>query len=81
MNPAFAFVHWADGALQGPNVALYAEAQRRFPDIRWQASGGIARGEDLAALAATGVAAAISGKAMLEERISIEELRLFLPNA
>ena len=70
-----------DGALQGPNVALYAEAQRRFPDIRWQASGGIARGEDLAALAATGVAAAISGKALLEERISIEELRLFLPNA
>jgi phosphoribosylformimino-5-aminoimidazole carboxamide ribotide isomerase len=70
-----------DGALTGPNVALYAEAQRRFPHIQWQASGGIARGADLAALAATGVAAAISGKALLEERISIEELRLFLPNA
>jgi phosphoribosylformimino-5-aminoimidazole carboxamide ribotide isomerase len=70
-----------DGALTGPNLALYAEAQRRFPDIQWQASGGIARGADLAALAATGVAAAISGKALLEERISIEELRLFLPNA
>jgi phosphoribosylformimino-5-aminoimidazole carboxamide ribotide isomerase len=70
-----------DGALQGPNIALYAEAQRRFPDIQWQASGGIARGADLAALAATGVAAAISGKALLEERISIEELRPFLPNA
>lgn len=70
-----------DGALTGPNVALYAEAQRRFPDLQWQASGGIARGADLAALAATGVAAAISGKALLEERISIEELRPFLPNA
>jgi len=70
-----------DGALTGPNLALYAEAQRRFPDIQWQASGGIARGSDLAALATTGVAAAISGKALLEERISIEELRLFLPNA
>ncbi len=70
-----------DGALTGPNVALYAEAQRRFPHIQWQASGGIAHGEDLVALAATGVAAAISGKALLEERISIEELRLFLPNA
>jgi phosphoribosylformimino-5-aminoimidazole carboxamide ribotide isomerase len=70
-----------DGALKGPNIALYSEAQRRFPGIQWQASGGIARGTDLAALAATGVAAAISGKALLEERISIEELRLFLPNA
>jgi phosphoribosylformimino-5-aminoimidazole carboxamide ribotide isomerase len=70
-----------DGALTGPNVALYAEAQRRFPHIQWQASGGIARGADLAALAATGVAAAISGKALLEQRISVEELRSFLPNA
>jgi phosphoribosylformimino-5-aminoimidazole carboxamide ribotide isomerase len=70
-----------DGALAGPNLALYREALRRFPLISWQASGGIARGADLGALAATGVAAAISGKALLEQRISIEELRPFLPNA
>ena len=38
-------------------------------------------GADLAALAAHGVPAAISGKALLEERISLEELRPFLPNA
>jgi phosphoribosylformimino-5-aminoimidazole carboxamide ribotide isomerase len=70
-----------DGALAGPNLALYAEALRRFPHIQWQASGGIATGADLSALAAAGVPAAISGKALLEERISIEELRPFLPNA
>ncbi len=70
-----------DGALAGPNLALYAEAQRRFPHIQWQASGGIATGADLAALAAAGVPAAISGKALLEQRITIEELRPFLPNA
>jgi phosphoribosylformimino-5-aminoimidazole carboxamide ribotide isomerase len=70
-----------DGALSGPNVALYGEAQRRYPQIQWQASGGIADGADLDALAASGVAAAISGKALLEQRISIEELRPFLPNA
>jgi len=52
-----------------------------LPSIQWQASGGIARGADLGALAATGVAAAISGKALLEQRISIEELRAFLPSA
>jgi phosphoribosylformimino-5-aminoimidazole carboxamide ribotide isomerase len=70
-----------DGALAGPNLALYVEALRRFPQIRWQASGGIATGADLAALAAAGVPAAISGKALLEERISVGELQPFLPNA
>jgi phosphoribosylformimino-5-aminoimidazole carboxamide ribotide isomerase len=70
-----------DGALAGPNLALYAEALRRFPQIQWQASGGIAAGGDLSALAAAGVPAAISGKALLEERIAIEELQPFLPNA
>jgi phosphoribosylformimino-5-aminoimidazole carboxamide ribotide isomerase len=70
-----------DGALTGPNLELYGEALRRFPHIQWQASGGIASGADLAALAACGVAAAISGKALLEERISLEALQPFLPNA
>jgi phosphoribosylformimino-5-aminoimidazole carboxamide ribotide isomerase len=70
-----------DGALAGPNLPLYIEALQRFPKIQWQASGGIASGSDLNALAALGVPAAISGKALLEERISFEELRLFLPNA
>ena len=30
-----------DGALTGPNLALYREAVRRCPQIEWQASGGI----------------------------------------
>jgi len=70
-----------DGALSGPNVPLYAEAVRRFPGIAWQASGGVRDARDLRALAACGAAAAISGKALLEELIPIEELRAFLPNA
>jgi phosphoribosylformimino-5-aminoimidazole carboxamide ribotide isomerase len=70
-----------DGALSGPNVALYAEAVRRHPQIAWQASGGIRGAADLHALADCGAAAAISGKALLEERIPVEELRPFLPNA
>jgi len=70
-----------DGALSGPNVALYAEAVRRLPHIRWQASGGVASATDLNTLAISGVAAAISGKALLEERINPTELRPFLPNA
>lgn len=70
-----------DGALTGPNFQLYQDAVRRFPDIRWQASGGIRDASDLAALARTAVAGAVSGKALLEQRISSEELRPFLPDA
>ena len=70
-----------DGALTGPNCDLYAQAVHRFPEIRWQASGGIANANDLHALRRIGVAAAISGKAMLENKLSTEELRPFLPNA
>jgi phosphoribosylformimino-5-aminoimidazole carboxamide ribotide isomerase len=70
-----------DGALSGPNLELYAEALRRYPQLQWQASGGIAGAADLAALAALGVQAAISGKALLEQRIDPTELQPFLVNA
>jgi len=70
-----------DGALSGPNLALYAEAVRRFPAVQWQASGGVATGSDLRALADTGVASVISGRALLEDRIPAEELVPFLPSA
>jgi phosphoribosylformimino-5-aminoimidazole carboxamide ribotide isomerase len=69
-----------DGALTGPNHELYADAVRRFPEIQWQASGGVSTANDLHGLRECGVAAVISGKAMLENRISAEELRPFLPN-
>ena len=70
-----------DGALTGPNLELYRDALQRFPRIAWQASGGVRDAADLAALARIGVAAAVSGKALLEERIKPEELRPFLPDA
>ena len=70
-----------DGALLGPNLRLYATCRHRFPDIRFQASGGVRDSHDLSDLAATGVAWAISGKALLEGRITDEEIRSFLPSA
>jgi phosphoribosylformimino-5-aminoimidazole carboxamide ribotide isomerase len=70
-----------DGTLSGPNVELYREAMARFPDLAWQASGGVRNASDLAELAQTGVAGAVSGKALLEERITSEELRPFLQDA
>ena len=70
-----------DGALAGPNCELYAEAVRRFPALAWQASGGVRDARDLRALQDGGVAAAVSGRALLEERIAAEELGPFLPAA
>jgi phosphoribosylformimino-5-aminoimidazole carboxamide ribotide isomerase len=69
-----------DGALTGPNFALYSECCDRWPDLAFQASGGIRDAGDLERLVGTGVAAAISGKALLEGLISVEEMRRFLPN-
>jgi phosphoribosylformimino-5-aminoimidazole carboxamide ribotide isomerase len=70
-----------DGAMSGPNLNLYRTAMSRFPRLYWQASGGVRSAADLEALAQIGVAAAVSGKALLEERIKPEELRPFLPDA
>ncbi|MDP9084337.1 MAG: 1-(5-phosphoribosyl)-5-[(5-phosphoribosylamino)methylideneamino]imidazole-4-carboxamide isomerase [Pseudomonadota bacterium] len=70
-----------DGALTGPNVPLYRESTRRYPQIEWQASGGVRNSADLEELSDAGAAAAISGKALLEGLIPNEELRPFLPNA
>jgi phosphoribosylformimino-5-aminoimidazole carboxamide ribotide isomerase len=70
-----------DGALAGPNVALYRDCVRRWPEIAFIASGGVRDAADLAALAATGVAAAVSGKALLEGRLTAAEMKPFLPAA
>jgi phosphoribosylformimino-5-aminoimidazole carboxamide ribotide isomerase len=70
-----------DGALTGPNIDLYRQAASRFPNLAWQASGGVRNAADLATLAQTGVTGAVSGKALLEERITFEELRPFLHGA
>lgn len=70
-----------DGALAGPNIDLYGEALERFPELAWQASGGVRDAADLAALARIGIGAAVSGKALLEERMTSEELRPFLQSA
>lgn len=67
-----------DGALSGPNLALYADAVERFPGVRWQASGGVRDVTDLLALASAGVAGAVSGRALLEGRMQPEELAPFL---
>ena len=62
-----------DGALTGPNFALYAEIVERYPQLQVQASGGVAGLKDLERLKPTGVAGAITGKALLEGCFTISE--------
>lgn len=70
-----------DGALGGPAIDLYRGILRRFPGIQLQASGGVATIGDLTALREAGLPAAITGKALLERRITLEELSRFSRNA
>lgn len=62
-----------DGALTGPNTGLYREIATRYPGLELQASGGIAELADLKELSATGVAGAITGKALLDGRFTVNE--------
>jgi phosphoribosylformimino-5-aminoimidazole carboxamide ribotide isomerase len=66
-----------DGTLGGPNLALYTQALQRFPGARLIASGGVSGVADLRALAAAGAPAVVTGKALLDGRLTIEEIRSF----
>jgi phosphoribosylformimino-5-aminoimidazole carboxamide ribotide isomerase len=62
-----------DGALTGPNLDLLGEIIRRRPDLKVQASGGVASVADLTAAAALGCDGAIVGRALYENRFTLEE--------
>ncbi|MEO1594513.1 MAG: 1-(5-phosphoribosyl)-5-[(5-phosphoribosylamino)methylideneamino]imidazole-4-carboxamide isomerase [Pseudomonadota bacterium] len=66
-----------DGALSGPATTLYTRVMAACPDIKLQASGGVSSIDDLRALREAGLDAAITGKALLEGRITDEEIQSF----
>lgn len=66
-----------DGTLTGPNFDLYVDILNRYPALQLQASGGVRNIDDLELLRELGVPAAISGKALLDGRITAEEIRAF----
>lgn len=61
-----------DGMMGGPNFDLYKEALERFPNIGWQASGGIRHQEDVTKLSELGVAAAILGLALYQSNLEFD---------
>jgi phosphoribosylformimino-5-aminoimidazole carboxamide ribotide isomerase len=62
-----------DGMLDGPDLALLADARRRLPEARILAAGGVASLGDLAALASLGLEGAILGRALYEGRFSLPD--------
>ncbi|MCG8434340.1 MAG: 1-(5-phosphoribosyl)-5-[(5-phosphoribosylamino)methylideneamino] imidazole-4-carboxamide isomerase [Gammaproteobacteria bacterium] len=62
-----------DGALLGPNVGLYKEILRRYPQLQLQASGGVGGLEDVQLLADINVAGIIVGRALLEKELSVTQ--------
>lgn len=67
-----------DGAMSGPAAELYRQFTNRYPEVDLQASGGVRHIGDIEALRETGAAAAITGRALLDGRISKEEIASFL---
>jgi len=70
-----------DGAMTGPNFGLYQRIMDAYPELLLQASGGVRHIHDLEQLRQLGVPAAISGRALLDGKISAKEIETFLQNA
>ena len=66
-----------DGKLQGPSIELYQKIIEKFPALHLIASGGVSSLDDLIELEEIGCAAAIVGKAIYENKITISELASF----
>jgi phosphoribosylformimino-5-aminoimidazole carboxamide ribotide isomerase len=66
-----------DGAMSGPNADLYRDFVQRYPGIQLQASGGVRNMDDLQRLRDIGAAAAITGRALLDGKITKEEIESF----
>lgn len=66
-----------DGKLAGPSIDLYKNIIEQFPTLQFIASGGVSNMEDLHTLRTIGCAGAIVGKAIYENRITLEELARF----
>ncbi|PKG59055.1 HisA/HisF-related TIM barrel protein, partial [Shewanella sp. GutDb-MelDb] len=70
-----------DGTLKGANNALYQEISATYPDINWQASGGIATLADVTAVKNSGANGIIIGKALLINQFTVKEAIECWPNA
>lgn len=64
-----------DGMMQGPAIELYRSLLEQFPGLYLIASGGVSSMNDITALRSAGVPAVITGKAIYEGKIGLDELQ------
>lgn len=62
-----------DGAMVGPNIALYSLCQEKYPELAWQASGGVSALSDLVQLKNIAMYGAIIGKSLYEKKFTLPE--------
>ena len=67
-----------DGMLAGPAFSLYTGLQEKFEGVGFTVSGGISSMEDIVKLDALGLKKVIVGKAIYENKITLEEIRKWL---
>ncbi len=70
-----------DGMLEGPAFLLYEKILKSFPNINLIASGGVSTIDDLPKLKALGCEAVIIGKAIYENRITLNALQQYIKTA
>ena len=63
-----------DGTLAGPNIDLYRNLKKEFPNAVITASGGISGLADVKKLLFCGIREIIVGKALAAGRVTLEEL-------
>ena len=67
-----------DGMLTGPSIELYDEIGNNFKNLELIASGGIATMNDIIKLNEMGIPGVITGKAIYENKISLDEISRFI---
>ncbi|MCS7004834.1 MAG: 1-(5-phosphoribosyl)-5-[(5-phosphoribosylamino)methylideneamino] imidazole-4-carboxamide isomerase [Cytophagales bacterium] len=70
-----------DGLMKGPNFELYRKLVNLFPALRFIASGGISKMDDIKRLADIGVYGVIVGKALYEKAISLHEIENYITSS
>ena len=69
-----------DGMLQGPSFDLYRGLQEKFPELKTIVSGGVSSLDDVRRADELGLPGIIVGKAIYENRITLNELAICLQN-
>lgn len=67
-----------DGMLAGPNVEMYRDMKAQFPMLNIIASGGVSNFNDIEQLADLDIFGVIVGKAIYENKISLQQIQQFM---